>query len=266
MAACFLQVSVKAKYKHRDILTPPWNIMTTLMTNWWETMGAGIMSQLGTSQGGRAEEGGELLKRWVAEAMARDAVGRRESPSKRWVPTHVRRMLTKPWHNNVSIMASTVLTNPEPAFREHVRTHCIQRYMFAWPGNYHEIKTKHKTKQYCDTRITARRPLQRFGVGRKELLSACIVKKRLLQGSSDGGAKHICPIASSSTHKRQTTAKQIREGGLKQAWIAAHLRHVVHIILRAVKNKFFAICLENYSHKRRALWGRRSRNPTQNMF
>lgn len=112
------------------------------MTNGWETMGAGIVSQLGPSQSGKAEKGGGSLKGWVAEEMVRGAAGRRASPSKGWVPTHKRKMLTKSYHNNASIMASSVLTIPESAFREHVRTHYVQRYMFVWFGYYqnkHEI-------------------------------------------------------------------------------------------------------------------------------
>ena len=64
------------------------------------------MSQLGASQRGRAEEEGGFVKGWVVQEMARGAVGRSESRSKGWVPTHVRRMLPKPGHNNASIMAS----------------------------------------------------------------------------------------------------------------------------------------------------------------
>ena len=105
------------------------------MTNGWGTMGLGIMSQLGTSQAGRAEEGGGSLKGWLVEEMGRGAVGRSESPSRGWVPTHEPRMMTRPWHNNASIMVYTVLTIVEWASRERVRTHCVQRYMFAWPGN-----------------------------------------------------------------------------------------------------------------------------------
>ena len=59
-------------------------------------MGPGIMSQLGTSQAGKAEEGGGSLTEWFVEDMGRGSVGRSESPSKGWVPTHEPRMLTSP--------------------------------------------------------------------------------------------------------------------------------------------------------------------------
>ena len=58
-------------------------------------MGPGIMSQLGASQGGKAEEGGESLQGWLVEEMGRGAVGRSESPSRGRVPTHEPRILTR---------------------------------------------------------------------------------------------------------------------------------------------------------------------------
>ena len=132
----FFASACKNEDMHRDILTPPWKIMTLLITNGWETIGPGIMSQLGTSQGGRAEERGwsrkgGLWRKWLegrsGEARARVEGGFRHMNPECW-RDHDTTM-------NQLRMAYTVLTIPEWPFHERARTHNVQRYTLAWPGN-----------------------------------------------------------------------------------------------------------------------------------